>query len=95
VIDGYNVVKAMEAVGSRSGDTAFDVIIAHCGKADRGVIKAQAAGPGSKVSSAAYGRSRQTQCQMRTAFVGTVVSKRSARVSIRSGGGAQPRIKLC
>jgi cyclophilin family peptidyl-prolyl cis-trans isomerase len=34
VVKGYNVVKAMEAVGSRSGDTAFDVIIAHCGVAD-------------------------------------------------------------
>lgn len=34
VIDGFQVVKAMEAVGSSSGDTAFDVIIAHCGKAD-------------------------------------------------------------
>lgn len=34
VVDGYQVVKAMEAVGSSGGDTAFDVIIAHCGKAD-------------------------------------------------------------
>lgn len=34
VIDGFQVVKAMEAVGSSSGDTAFDVIIAHCGKSD-------------------------------------------------------------
>lgn len=34
VIDGFEVVKAMEAAGSSSGDTAFDVIIAHCGKAD-------------------------------------------------------------
>lgn len=31
VIDGYSVVKAIEAVGSRSGDTAEDVVIADCG----------------------------------------------------------------
>lgn len=31
VIDGYNVVKAIEAAGSRSGDTSHDVMIADCG----------------------------------------------------------------
>eukprot|EP00951_Prasinocladus_malaysianus_P049099 scaffold665847_cov42-Prasinocladus_malaysianus.AAC.1 len=32
VVDGYNVVKAIESVGSRSGDTEFDVMIADCGQ---------------------------------------------------------------
>jgi peptidyl-prolyl isomerase F (cyclophilin D) len=31
VVDGYNVVKAIEAAGSRSGDTSQDVMIADCG----------------------------------------------------------------
>jgi len=31
VVDGYNVVKAIEAAGSRSGDTSQDVMIAGCG----------------------------------------------------------------
>lgn len=30
-MSGYGVVKAMEACGSRSGQTAFDVMIADCG----------------------------------------------------------------
>jgi peptidyl-prolyl isomerase F (cyclophilin D) len=35
VVEGYEVVKAMEACGSRSGETAYDVMIA-----DSGVLKA-------------------------------------------------------
>ena len=31
VVDGYNVIKAIEACGSRSGDTSADVIIGDCG----------------------------------------------------------------
>lgn len=34
VLEGYNVVKAMEACGSRSGETSFDVMIAKCGEMD-------------------------------------------------------------
>ena len=94
VVGGYNVVKAMEAVGSRSGDTAFDVVIAHCGTADSKAVQAKADLGSSRVSTAAYGRRTQAERQMRTPFVGTVVTKRSARVSIRAGGGMQPRIKL-
>lgn len=93
VVGGYNVVKAMEAVGSRSGDTAFDVVIAHCGTADSKAVQAKA-DLGSRVSTAAYGRRTQAERQMRTPFVGTVVTKRSARMSIRVGGGMQARIKL-
>ncbi|KAL4431283.1 hypothetical protein ABPG75_006539 [Micractinium tetrahymenae] len=31
VLSGYNVIKAIEACGNRSGQTAFDVMIADCG----------------------------------------------------------------
>ena len=31
VVDGYNVIKAVEACGSRGGDTSADVIIGDCG----------------------------------------------------------------
>ena len=34
VVDGWNVMKAVEACGSRSGDTSFDVMIAACGEMD-------------------------------------------------------------
>ncbi|CAG9462463.1 unnamed protein product [Pedinophyceae sp. YPF-701] len=36
VISGMNVVKAMEACGSRSGDTAHDVMIVDCGELPAG-----------------------------------------------------------
>lgn len=32
VVEGMDVVRAMEACGSRSGDTAFDIMIADCGE---------------------------------------------------------------
>jgi cyclophilin family peptidyl-prolyl cis-trans isomerase len=32
VTDGYSVVKAMEALGSRAGDTAQDIMISDCGE---------------------------------------------------------------
>lgn len=35
VVDGYQVVKAIEACGSRSGDTAFDITVADCGVVER------------------------------------------------------------
>ena len=31
VVEGYNIIKAVEACGSRSGDTSADVIIGDCG----------------------------------------------------------------
>ena len=31
VVDGYSVVKALEACGDRSGNTAFEVSVADCG----------------------------------------------------------------
>lgn len=32
VVDGYEVVKAIETVGSRTGETSFDVMIGSCGQ---------------------------------------------------------------
>ncbi len=37
VVDGYEVVKAMEATGSRSGATSFEVSIADCGPLPAGM----------------------------------------------------------
>ncbi|CAL8469902.1 g9444 [Coccomyxa elongata] len=52
VVEGYEVVKAAEACGSRSGQTSFDVVIGDCG-----VVKAAAAGaPIGSVPSAGVGR---------------------------------------
>ncbi len=31
VVEGYEVVKAAEACGSRSGDTSVDIMIGDCG----------------------------------------------------------------
>ena len=52
VIEGYNVVKAIEACGSSSGSTSHDVIIRDCGEG-RGPVQpatasAQASGACSK-----------------------------------------------
>lgn len=32
VVEGFNVVKAVEACGAKSGATAFDVMIGDCGQ---------------------------------------------------------------
>lgn len=49
VVQGIEVVKAMEACGSRSGDTSFDVMIAACGEltADDGGAAPSAGGAAS------------------------------------------------
>mmetsp|Transcript_21609 Transcript_21609/g.51611 ORF Transcript_21609/g.51611 Transcript_21609/m.51611 type:complete len:285 (-) Transcript_21609:173-1027(-) len=36
VVEGYSIVKAIEACGSRSGETEFDVMIADCGQLEGG-----------------------------------------------------------
>ena len=36
VVEGYEVVKAIETCGSRSGETAFDVMVADCGELPAG-----------------------------------------------------------
>jgi cyclophilin family peptidyl-prolyl cis-trans isomerase len=41
VVEGYEVVRAIESVGSRTGETAYDVMIASCGELPRtGVCRA-------------------------------------------------------
>ena len=56
VVDGYNVIKAIEACGSRSGDTSADVIIGDCGV----VASAGAASAGGRKVAAGGGRSVPT-----------------------------------
>ncbi|GAQ81118.1 Peptidyl-prolyl cis-trans isomerase [Klebsormidium nitens] len=43
VVDGYNVVKAIEALGSRSGDTSEDIMIADCGVVSATTARASSA----------------------------------------------------
>ncbi len=38
VVEGFEVVKAIESCGSRSGETAFDVMIADCGELPKGEL---------------------------------------------------------
>ncbi|PNW74170.1 hypothetical protein CHLRE_13g588100v5 [Chlamydomonas reinhardtii] len=51
VVEGYEVVKAIETCGSRSGETAFDVMVADCGELPAGA--ARAAAPRQKSAGAA------------------------------------------
>jgi len=46
VIDGFEVVKAIEACGARSGETAFDVMIQDCGELGSGSDATAAGGRG-------------------------------------------------
>ena len=60
VIDGYSVVKAVEACGSRSGETSADVMIADCGQlAGGGGNGGRAAAPKTTAAAAAPHRLRQ------------------------------------
>jgi hypothetical protein len=36
VVDGFEVVKAIETVGSRSGATSYEVVVADCGSLPKG-----------------------------------------------------------
>jgi hypothetical protein len=36
VVEGFEVVKAIEGCGSRSGETAYDVMVAGCGQLPKG-----------------------------------------------------------
>lgn len=38
VVEGFEVVKAIEACGSRSGETSFDVMISDCGQLPKGKL---------------------------------------------------------
>lgn len=39
VVDGFEVVKAVESVGSRSGATSYEVIVSDCGSLPKGERK--------------------------------------------------------
>eukprot|EP00892_Ulva_mutabilis_P003178 jgi/Ulvmu1/12861/UM098_0046.1 len=93
VIDGFQVVKAMEAVGSSSGDTAFDVIIAHCGKSDGAVTASASLGSGPCTRPAALPKHTQAAAQLRKPFVGKAVTRNASRACIRAGCGQVARIK--
>jgi peptidyl-prolyl isomerase F (cyclophilin D) len=36
VVEGFEIVKAIEGCGSRSGETAYDVMVAGCGQLRKG-----------------------------------------------------------
>lgn len=71
VIEGYNVVKAIEACGSSSGSTSHDVMIRDCGEgrgpAQPATASAQASGKRSFSTSTAASRGARQQ-QWRTAL---------------------------
>eukprot|EP00775_Hariotina_reticulata_P005617 gene5617-5855_t len=46
VVDGFEVVRAIESCGSRSGETAHDVMIANCGQLPKGSSTATTASAG-------------------------------------------------
>mmetsp|Transcript_838 Transcript_838/g.1753 ORF Transcript_838/g.1753 Transcript_838/m.1753 type:complete len:290 (-) Transcript_838:174-1043(-) len=70
VVEGYSVVKAMEALGSRSGETAADVMIADCGE-----IKACAT-PAPAARRAAAPRQPSTSEQLH--FQGRILAARTS-----------------
>lgn len=83
VVDGYNIVRAIEACGSRSGDTSVDVIIGDCG-----VVAAAGAGAGRKVAAGAGNSTRGYH----TAAAAAAGARFSARAFVSRGFiGAAPR----
>lgn len=79
VVDGYNVIKAIEACGSRSGDTSADVIIGDCGVVAAG--GASAASGGRKVAAGAAGSTHGYH----TAAAAAAGARFSARASVSRG----------
>jgi peptidyl-prolyl isomerase F (cyclophilin D) len=95
VVDGYSVVKAIEATGSKGGDTSADVMIAACGLVAAGgagggappagvrACAAPAAAARGARGAAAAGRGvgvRRLAAQRRAAVAGRPVA-RGARLS--------------
>jgi peptidyl-prolyl isomerase F (cyclophilin D) len=58
VVEGFEVVKAVEACGSRSGETAYDVMIQDCGElgGSSGAGVGSSAGKGAAAAVASAGR---------------------------------------
>jgi peptidyl-prolyl isomerase F (cyclophilin D) len=78
VLEGYNVVKAMEACGARSGETSQEVMIARCGEVD---TSASADGAAHAAVARAAGRVASAHVAAPAAVRGF-----SARASAASGG---------
>ena len=76
VVEGYNVVKAVEACGSRSGDTSGDVIIGDCG------VVAHAGAAGGKRRAAGSGSAARGY---HTAAAAAANARLSARAHVARG----------
>jgi peptidyl-prolyl isomerase F (cyclophilin D) len=87
VVDGYNVIKAVEACGSRSGDTSADVIIGDCGV----MASAGARSGGVKVAAGA-GSSTRGYHTAAAAAAGARFSARAAMSRGIRGARAVPRV---
>lgn len=80
VVEGYNVIKAIESVGSRSGATSVDVIIERCGE-----VKASSAATPGVVR--APSRAATSQPRLTSSCV-TKASPLAARASLAAAGGS-------
>lgn len=89
VVAGYEVVKAIEAVGSRSGQTAFDVMVADSGELPKGTkidttTKAALGGARSVGAvSAATAAPRVAAVAPRPAFLGAPMGARTFTAAAR------------
>jgi peptidyl-prolyl isomerase F (cyclophilin D) len=96
VVDGWNVMKAVEACGSRSGDTSFDVMIAACGEMDTSTSAAASGrqhkvAPASAVlaqpSASVAARTLTARRALVTSSTGMAHLRAAARVVPRGGRG--------
>ena len=97
VIDGFEVVKAIEACGARSGETAFDVMIQDCGELGSGSDAAAAGGRGATAavpsgysSSSSNSMAVAAAAPHRTLTGGTLASKgRGLVVPVRASSSSK------
>ena len=88
VLDGYNVIKAVEACGSRGGETSGDVIIGDCG-----VISAASKG-GAKMTRVVAGGRASSERGYSTVASSAAHARFSAKAAVSRTGGlfrAAPR----
>mmetsp|Transcript_35345 Transcript_35345/g.100057 ORF Transcript_35345/g.100057 Transcript_35345/m.100057 type:complete len:148 (-) Transcript_35345:151-594(-) len=93
VIEGYNVVKAIEACGSRSGDTSFDVVIADCGQLEGGVTACLSFGDrqAPRGRAASCRTSQLQQVLPRTPFLGASLHGTAQRTAAVRAGAVHQR----
>ncbi|KAG2497290.1 hypothetical protein HYH03_004873 [Edaphochlamys debaryana] len=84
VVEGYEVVKAIEACGSRSGDTSFDVMVADCGELPKGAARAAAPSSGARTGAGALGSSAR-------AFATAAVTGRAFATGLARPAGVCPQ----